>query len=685
MSTNNKQRKQFTVNRCLIEDIDLYGVNIGTSTRDYILELEYTNIDIVEGETYVGDIIFSIDGGDPMYITNISHIPTLSKIANKLIERNNITSSLLKQIITREISNVITFSKKTMDLIEEKVCECKEADKGIVQNFRRWLENEIIIEKIGDLIPAEEIDEILSTHINLRKAPWELLVGENIDKIFEELFTYVAEAGYETDVYLKLLISYCYRKEITISKKLYILHVKLVDQVQRLLKKRKVKIDSPTIIQSILKHEDLFFEAETAQNIFIYSLKNWQLKKELHQLIVQMQGRDCTIKDKEYSIETQYDEEQRNAIEYSLNSPISIITGGAGTGKTYTVQEIIRCYRAQFPIAKIKIVAPTGKAMNCVKSRMGEVDADIEIGTIHRILGLSNGEQRKFKINADLLIVDETSMVGIENFIRLLRSVLDNKNLRIVIVGDVNQLPPVDLGAVLPELLLIKEIPVIRLTQIYRQAGNSAIIKNAYRIIAGNSELEWVRDEFEFYGATDKEISKELEAVIKSLIDNKIPVQQIQILSAINGEINGVDHINTKIQELMTGETQNALEVGTKVMNIVNNYDKDIYNGETGIITKIIESTNCKAITVRYTVGNSVKEIEYINEEIDEIRQAFCTTIHKMQGSEEEAVILVVPKAHFKMLDRRKLYVAVTRAKERLIIVGDKKSLQEIVCRKIDY
>ena len=684
MSTNNKQRKQFTINRCLVEEIHLYGVHIEKSTRDYILELEYNNIDIVQGETYVGDIIFNTDG-DPAYIANISYVGALCKLADTLIERNNINSSILRQIIIREVSNTIIFNKEGIDLIETKVCQCKEADENIVQNFRRWLENELIIQQIEDLVEADQIDDILTIPINLRQAPWELLIGGNLDKIFEVLFTYIKEVNCEIDLCFKLVVSYCYKKETEKSKKLYVSYLKLLEQVQQVLKKRKEKFEKAIIIQSIMGHEELIFETVSKQNVCIYSLKNWHLKRELYGLIEKIQKRDCIVKDRAYSIANEYDEEQQKAIDCSLNSSISIITGGAGTGKTYTVQEIIRCFRVQFPSAKIKIVAPTGKAMNCVKSRMGEVGGDIEIGTIHRVLGMSQeGVQSKYKINAELLIVDEASMVGIQNFLRLIKAVINNSNLHIVVVGDTNQIPPVDSCAVLPELLSIKEIPVVRLTQIYRQDGNSAIIKNAYKIIEGNSELEWVKDEFEIHKATDKEISKKLETVIRSLVDKKLPVQEIQILSAVNDRLNGVDEINKKIQELMTDETEQSLEVGSKVMNIVNNYGKDVFNGETGIITKIVESTSVKSITVCYKVDSILKEIIYTNNEIQDIKPAFCTTIHKMQGSEENIVILVIPKTHLKNLDRKILYVAVTRAKERLIIVGDKNTLLQAILNNID-
>lgn len=683
MSIDNKGRRKFTINRCLVEEAGLYAISFLGKTQEYTAVLNVANISLVEGEIYIGNLTGCQN--NITYIEKISHIERQVKLANILIERNKITSGLLRQIIRREVSNVIYFNKEAIDIIEDRVCQCKEANKHIVKNFRRWLENAIILYSLEGLIENEEINGILPIDTNLKENLSELLVGESMDKIFEVLFRTIQDIEGGTEYCIKLVVLYCYKKEIQMTKKLYMHLSKLVVQVEKLLKKKKMKFSITEISKSIVSNEELVFEAVDRNSVSVYTLKNWYLKKELHQRIREIQLKNCTIKNKLYSIGSGYDQEQREAIEYSLNSSLNIITGGAGTGKTYTVQEIIRCFRVQFPTAKIKIVAPTGKAMNCIKSRMEVIEAGTEIGTIHRVLGINvTGEQSKIKLDAELLIIDEASMVGIENFLRLLRTVVNNKNLHIVVVGDTNQIPPVDLGPVLPELLDIKDIHVITLTKIYRQVGNSAIIKNAYKIIEGNSELEWVAGEFELYEAKEGKILETVDMVIKSLIEEKVQIQQIQILSAINLGVNSVENINSKVQLLMTSYSENEFEVGTKVMNVINNYEKDVFNGETGVITKITESSSNTAITVSYRNDNSIKEILYINNEIKEIKQAFCTTIHKMQGSEEDIVVLVVSKKHLKNLDRRILYVAVTRAKERLIIIGSKNTLDEAIAKEIE-
>lgn len=379
-----------------------------------------------------------------------------------------------------------------------------------------------------------------------------------------------------------------------------------------------------------------------------------------------------------------YSEEQIDAISNSLLHKIMILTGGPGTGKTTTLKGIISAY---LQLDKtILLAAPTGRAAK----RMSEV-IGIKASTIHRLLEYNPIEMIFQKtennpLECDLLIIDEVSMIDILLFNSLLRAVTNNTT--IVLVGDVDQLPSVGAGNVLHDLIDSNLIPTIKLNKIFRQAEESKIIVNAHRINKG--ELPIIKNEensdfFLINESDDRKISELIIDLCTSRLPAKYgfdPASDIQVLTPMyKGEI-GANNLNYMLQNTLNANSikynrgEKKYKIGDKVMQLKNNYTKDVFNGDIGFICSIDNKENGMEI-----IYNG-KIIKYESADIDEITLAYAVTVHKSQGSEYPCVIMPLSTSHFIMLQRNLLYTAVTRASKLLILVGSPKALTIAVNNK---
>ncbi|MBW7888897.1 MAG: ATP-dependent RecD-like DNA helicase [Bacteroidetes bacterium] len=370
----------------------------------------------------------------------------------------------------------------------------------------------------------------------------------------------------------------------------------------------------------------------------------------------------------------EFDPKQREAILHAVTHSITILTGGPGTGKTLCVNGIIEL--ADLLGLSYLLCAPTGRAAK----RLAEVSKR-EAKTIHRLLEYDpmqntfrRGEDSPLECN--IIIVDEVSMVDIQLFEALLNAVSPESQL--VLVGDVDQLPSVGPGQVLRDLIESKRIPTIRLATIFRQMHGSSIITNSHRINHGDAPE--FTEEFQFIDADTPEKIREVIVQQCSTIlpqnEQYNPFSDIQVLSPRNDGIGGVKDLNKELQHILNGTSRICWQgnerkfiMGDKVMQIRNNYDKDIFNGDIGRVAGV-EKEAGKLIVDFYG-----KFVEYSFDQMDELVLAYATTIHKSQGNEFKAVIIPMTMSHYIMLQRNLLYTAVTRAKERLIIVGQKKAL----------
>ncbi|MBP8644646.1 MAG: ATP-dependent RecD-like DNA helicase [Syntrophobacteraceae bacterium] len=369
---------------------------------------------------------------------------------------------------------------------------------------------------------------------------------------------------------------------------------------------------------------------------------------------------------------------QEEAVRRVLTDKVVVITGGPGTGKTTLVRAILAVFKRMK--AGVCLAAPTGRAAK----RLSEA-THYTARTIHRVLefspqgGFQRNEQKP--LPADLVLVDETSMVDILLLHHLLKAVSPHATL--VLVGDADQLPSVGPGNVLQEIVRSGQFPVVRLTEIFRQARESKIIVNAHLVQQGKfpvlrSESRGLQD---FY-FIQKEDPEEAVQVILRLCSERIParfhldpVDEIQVLSPMHRGVIGTQRLNSLLQEALNPQTVSlerggqVFRVQDKVMQIRNNYDKDVFNGDLGRIRKI--DTENQEVHVEM----DGRRVVYDFSEMDELVLAYAVTVHKAQGSEYPAVVLPLLTQHYMMLQRNLLYTAITRARKLMVLVGSTKAL----------
>ena len=397
--------------------------------------------------------------------------------------------------------------------------------------------------------------------------------------------------------------------------------------------------------------------------------------------------------------------QQREAIHTAITTRAMILTGGPGTGKTTTVVGMIRLFEAEG--RRITLTAPTGRAAKRLSETTGS-----EAKTIHRLLEFSpqnNGfkRNRQNPLDTDVVIVDETSMVDLVLMNRLMQAI--RPTTTVILIGDTDQLPSVGAGNVLRELIDSQKIPVIQLTEIFRQAQESMIVTNAHRINKGDfPELTGGTDRNFFF--IEEEDPDAITELICSLIADRLPqhydyhpMDDIQLLCPMRRGMLGTESFNKRLQEVLNPEyvapvshpleksrfgvqtyrqvprrgeatssvsrTAGGFRVGDKVMQVRNNYDYDVFNGDIGRVVAI------EHLDKKVYIQFPDKQVAYDTADLGELVLAYATTVHKAQGSEYPAVVIPLHTQHYLMLQRNLLYTGITRAKERVVIVGTKRAI----------
>ncbi len=604
-------------------------------------------------------------------------------------------SGLIKGVGPKFARRIVEkFGKDTLDVIEENpdaLIEVEGIGRVRVERIRKSWEEQKEIKNIMLFLQGHEVSTSHATKIFKTYGSDSIsVVQENPYRLADDIWgigfktadTIAEKMGIEKDRFIRLRSGILYTlNKLSENGHCYAVREQLIQAAVQLLEveeaELEITLDEMLRTEEVIREEEAiylppFFFSETgcAKRLLKLLAAERRVQMDVDTVMETVMGRAGQGQ------HITYDEVQLEAIRAAVSSKIMVLTGGPGTGKTTTTMGIIAAYRAAG--CRIILAAPTGRAAK----RMSEATG-MEAKTIHRLLEYKppEGYQRKEEnpLEGDVLILDECSMIDIMLMYNLLKAMPEQMTL--IMVGDTDQLPSVGAGNVLKDIISSGRIPVVRLSRIFRQARGSRIIMNAHRINKGEQiDMRGGRDSDFFFAA--KETNEEVVELLVKYCTENLPryyhvdaLQDIQVLTPMQRGVCGAANLNQVLQEAMNpgsiflrrGGTQYRLH--DKVMQIRNDYDKEVFNGDIGVINHVDMEER------ELTVNFDGREVVYDVSELEELTLAYATTIHKSQGSEYPIVVMPFTMSHYVMLQRNLLYTGVTRAKKILVLIGEKKAV----------
>ena len=584
------------------------------------------------------------------------------------------------------------FGKETLDIIDEDIDRLKEVegigDRRISMIKKAWEEHKEIRD-IMIFLQQHGISSSYAFRIYKKYKDESIkVVKENPYKLAMDIFGIgfikadrIAERlGFSKESEQRIMSGIIYiLQQVTEEGHVYCPYEELIERAEKMLEVNRNLIENAfTKLQlrgEIVKDEDAvyltqFYICETG--IAKKLIRLMEMPKSIRRI-----NTEKAIEWVQKKLRIRLAERQKEAIRIVAENKVLIITGGPGTGKTTVINAIIKIF-SQIG-AKVLLAAPTGRASR----RMTETSG-YEAKTIHRLLEYSP-ERREFKknerspINCDMLIIDEASMIDTPLMYHLVKAI--PLNATVVLVGDINQLPSVGPGCVLKDLIASGMFPVVELNEIFRQARESLIVINAHRINAGEFPIfKSERKDADFYFIEQEDPEKGISTIVE-LVKKRIPkkfgfdpIEEIQVISPMNKGVIGAENLNDRLQDALNPcsvyitRGNRKFKLKDKVIQIRNNYEKGVFNGEIGRIVKIDPEN--QEVWVEFDSGVVI----YDYSELDEINLAYAISVHKSQGSEYPAVVIPVFIQHYVLLQRNLLYTAITRGKRLVVVVGTKKA-----------
>lgn len=590
------------------------------------------------------------------------------KFAHLIVEKfGTETIEIIEDNIER-LREVPRIGKRRVEKIRESWEKQKDI-KNVMLFLQQYGVSTAYAAKIYRQYGKESIDKVQDNPYRLADDIWG--IG------FKTADSIASKMGYEKNDLRRCKSGISYTlNELSNEGHVYAVEEQLIETAKKLLEADEEPIRQA--VTEMIASEDLIREDEAIYLPPFYHSERGTAKKLLALLQDQtptLFGLKADIKAIEKVSGIEYDEVQIAAIKQAVRSKVMVLTGGPGTGKTTTTQGIIAAYKTAG--MRILLAAPTGRA----SKRMSEATG-MEAKTIHRLLEFNpqDGYKRNDEnpLEGDALIVDECSMIDIILMYNLMKAIPEN--MRLVLVGDIDQLPSVGAGNVLRDIIDSEKIPVVRLTRIFRQAQSSRIVMSTHAINQGRYPDTSNGKQTDFFFIKNEEPEQVAEEIVK-LVKHRLPkaynqpLNNIQVLTPMQRSVVGATNLNMMLQQALNTSNLGisrggtTYKLGDRVMQVRNNYDKNVFNGDVGIVEQV--SMEDRTLFVRFDDNL----VEYEASELDEVTLAYATTIHKAQGSEYPIVVIPILMTHFVMLQRNLIYTGITRAKKICVLIGQPKAL----------